>query len=241
MHAGETETAELDRGPRQTRSGHAKSVRERACIVSRTVKPLAELIRFVVAPDGAVVADLKATLPGRGAWVTATREAVTEAVRRKAFARAFGKPVTDTGLVAQTEALLERSALDALAIAGKAGQTASGFAKVEAALARDPVLALLHASDGAADGLRKLESGIWRRFGGEDGQEGDESPVRTITSFSSAQLDLALGRASVVHAAVLAGPAGDAFLSRCSRLDRFRAGNPGDGRNRKASTKGVRS
>jgi predicted RNA-binding protein YlxR (DUF448 family) len=238
MHAGETEATELDRGPRQTKSGTAKSVRERACIVSRTVKPLAELIRFVVAPDGVVVADLKATLPGRGAWVTATREAVTEAVRRKAFTRAFGKPVIDTGLVAQTEALLERSALDALAMAGKAGRATSGFAKVEAALARDPVLALLHASDGAADGLRKLESGIWRRFGGE---EGDESPVRTITSFSSAQLDLALGRASVVHAAVLAGPAGDAFLSRCARLDRFRAGNPGDGRNRKASARGVRS
>ena len=46
---------------------------ERTCIVTRRAAAPAELIRFVVAPDGEVVADLKGRLPGRGAWVTATR------------------------------------------------------------------------------------------------------------------------------------------------------------------------
>ena len=71
-----------DTGPRD-----ARGAAERTCIVTRAVKPVDELIRFVTAPDGAVVADLKRRLPGRGVWVTATRSAVDEAVKRKAFGR----------------------------------------------------------------------------------------------------------------------------------------------------------
>ena len=63
---------------------------------------------------------------------------------------------------ADTEALLVRSAIDALAMAAKAGQVISGFGKVEDALTsrqtRASVEALIHASDGAADGIRKLDA-----------------------------------------------------------------------------------
>ena len=59
---------ELDTGPRA-------SERERLCVATRTVRPVSELIRFVIGPDGAPVADLKRKLPGRGIWVTATNGA----------------------------------------------------------------------------------------------------------------------------------------------------------------------
>jgi len=49
-----------------------------------------------------------------------------------------------------------------------------------------------------------------------------------IEFLTSAQLDLALGRPNVVHAALLAGPASDTLLSRSRRLERFRAGGAGD-------------
>ena len=52
------------------------------CAVSREVRAIEELIRFVVAPTGEIVADLKRKLPGRGLWVTASRQAVAEAARR---------------------------------------------------------------------------------------------------------------------------------------------------------------
>ena len=39
---------------------------ERTCIVTRETQPVDALIRFVVAPDGAVVPDLRRRLPGRG-------------------------------------------------------------------------------------------------------------------------------------------------------------------------------
>jgi len=56
---------------------------ERICIVTRAVAPVDALIRFVVAPDGAVVPDLRRRLPGRGIWVTAKADHVetAEAVR----------------------------------------------------------------------------------------------------------------------------------------------------------------
>lgn len=203
---------EADAGPRHRSP-------ERTCAATRTVKPVDAMIRFVVAPDGTVVPDIKRKLPGRGIWVTATREALAHAVKRKAFASGFKRSVqVDAGLVDLTDRLLEQAALDALAICGKASLAVAGFVKVEAALAREPVVALLHASDAAADGVRKLNAALQRRYGDEANR------VRIIADFASDQLDLALARPNVVHAALLMGPASDTFLARHARLTAFRAG-----------------
>ena len=43
-----------------------------------------------------------------------------------------------------------------------------------------------------------------------------------VTALTSEQLDLALGRSNVIHAAVLAGPASKTFLSRSQLLVRYR-------------------
>ena len=107
-------------------------------------------------------------------------------------------------------------------MAAKAGQVVSGFSKVEGALAqRQPqnsVKALIHASDGAADGIRKLDAVVRQNAGNSD--ESREIPV--VTALTSEQLDLALGRSNVIHAAVLAGPASKSFLSRSQMLVRYR-------------------
>ena len=132
------------------------------CAVTRAVRPIGELIRFVVAPSGEVIPDLKRKLPGRGLWVSASRQTVAEAVRRNQFGKGFKRDVRAAPtLAADTESLLERSAIEALAMAAKAGQVISGFSKVEGALqqqARTPVAALIHAADGAPDGIRKLDA-----------------------------------------------------------------------------------
>jgi uncharacterized protein len=207
----ERETAiDLDRGPRA-------GERTRMCAVTREVRPISELIRFVVGPDGAVVPDVKNKLPGRGLWVTATREALEAAIKRKVFARGFKREVRlPPDLAAQTEQLLERAIVDALAVAGKAGSVAAGFAKTEAALNRDEVVAVLHAAGAAPDGARKLAASTRRRAG--------ETPAE-IGFLTTAQLDLALNRPNVVHAALLAGSASETFLARCRRLEWFRTGD----------------
>jgi len=204
--------SELDRGPRLPQ-------RERLCIVTRTVRPVCHLIRFVVGPQGEAMPDLKCKLPGRGVWVTATQKAVEEAVKRKAFARGFKRDVRTPGdLAARTEGLLQRAAIEALAIAGKAGLAASGFAKSAAALERGDAVALLHAAEAAPDGVRKLNALRRQRV----------DSIALIDFLTSAQLDLALGRPNVVHAALFAGSASDTFLSRARRLERFRTGGAGD-------------
>jgi predicted RNA-binding protein YlxR (DUF448 family) len=211
-----------DRGPRQGRSGA-----ERLCVATRVVRPVDELIRFVIAPDGAIVPDLKRRLPGRGVWVTATRAAVADAVRRNGFARSFKREVrAASDLPGEVERQLERAALDALAIAHKAGRVAIGFARTESELAGGPVVAVLQAADGAQDGARKIATAVARRRAGEN-----PAQIPIIAAFSSPQLDLALGRSNVAHAALLAGPASNGFLARCRSLERFRTVDP-DGRGR---------
>ncbi len=115
------------------------------------------------------------------------------------------------------------AAVEALAIAAKAGQVISGFSKVEAALAdrkdRGTIAALVHASDGASDGIRKLQA-LARQNAADHGELPD---FPAVTALSSAELDLALGRSNVVHAALLAGPASKTFLSRSQTLVRYRA------------------
>src|ERR1700752_418818 len=125
----------LDAGPRKIAPGT-----ERFCAATGEVKPVDEMIRFVVGPDGTAVPDLRRRLPGRGIWITGTRQALAAALARKAFARSFKRDVRVAGdLVAAAERLLEQAALDALAMSRKAGKVAIGFVKVDAALAPDRV------------------------------------------------------------------------------------------------------
>jgi predicted RNA-binding protein YlxR (DUF448 family) len=215
---------DLDNGPRTDRSATM-----RMCAVSREVRGIDELIRFVVSPQGEVIPDLKRKLPGRGLWISASRRTVAEAVRRHQFSKGFKRDVRAAAtLPADTEALLVRSATEALAMAAKAGQVVSGFAKVEALLEQGKAEALIHASDGAADGIRKLDA-----IAGQRSRNIGESPLLAIvTVLTSAELDLALGRSNVIHAALLAGPASKTFLSRCQTLVRYRAADDdktGDG------------
>jgi hypothetical protein len=191
----------------------------RMCAVTREVRPIDELIRFVVAPSGEVIPDLKRKLPGRGLWVSASHQAVAEAIRRHQFSKGFKREVrVAPTLAADTEALLVRFAIEALAMAAKAGQVISGFGKVEDALRQRQAEALIHASDGAADGIRKLDAIVRQNAGIND--ESNQFPV--VTALTSEQLDLALGRSNVIHAALLAGPASKTFLSRSHVLVRYR-------------------
>ncbi|MGH2342129.1 RNA-binding protein [Segnochrobactraceae bacterium EtOH-i3] len=189
---------------------------ERQCIVTRTVEPIDCLVRFVRAPDGSVVADLKGNLPGRGVWVTAARDVIAAAVARRLFARGFKEDVqVDPDLPARVESLLVQAALGALSLARKAGQAVFGHTAVTDAIAQGTVLARIEATDGAADGRRKIDQAVTRRYGRPDA-------LSVVEIFDSPQLDLALGRSHVIHAALLTGPAGQGVLERAERIVRFR-------------------
>lgn len=191
---------------------------KRLCLATGETKPVEEMIRYVVAPDGAIVPDLARKLPGRGAWVEATETALKTAIEKKAFARAFrGKGKAEASLPALVERLLERAALDSLSLANKAGQVVSGFEKVKERLTGDRIIALLHASDARPDGRAKLNAAA---------NLADPEAPKEIRLFSGEQLDLALGRSNVVHAALLDHAACRAFLANCVRYERWREQGP---------------
>ena len=58
---------------------------ERRCIATGESGPTDRLIRFALSPDGVVVPDLAARLPGRGVWLTADRGLAERAVKKRLF------------------------------------------------------------------------------------------------------------------------------------------------------------
>lgn len=179
------------------------------------------LLRFVADPEKRVVPDLKRKLPGRGVWISATRDAVAKAIRQKVFARGFRQAVeVDAKLAEAVEVLLRRAALQDLALANKAGCVVAGFAKVEKALnGRKPVV-LLHASDAAGDGRRKLDRLALARA------VGDMGVTAPVGCFTSSEVSAALGRENVMHAAIADGGAGQKFLWSAERFRRYVGTHP---------------
>jgi predicted RNA-binding protein YlxR (DUF448 family) len=188
----------------------------RLCVVSRETLPPGELIRFVAGPDG-LVPDLARRLPGRGVWVRATRQAVEEAVRRKAFSRSLKRAVAvPEDLPDLVERLMRRRMGETLALANKAGQVTTGFTKIEAGLNAGKVACLLHAHEAAADGRDKLD----RKFAAVQTALGRSAPV--FDDLSIEELSLAIGRPNVVHAGLGTGGAADRTISEAGRLKRYR-------------------
>lgn len=198
-----------------------RAATNRMCAVSRAIRPVGELIRFVAGPDGVVVPDIRAKLPGRGVWVSANRQAVDQAVSRKIFARALKTEVTaPTDLASQVEKLLVQDALQSLSLANKAGAIVTGFAKIEGM--SGSVVALIQAHDGSGAETRRLQ-GLLRGRG-----SGRRDPA-LIRAFSAQELALSLGRELVIHAALRSHDASAAFLARARRLVEFRVGDPAPG------------
>lgn len=190
----------------------------RLCAVTRTHAEPSMLLRFVVSPAGAIVLDLDRKLPGRGVWLTAERRVLEKAISSKAFARSLKCGVTvPAGLSDQVEQLMRRRTADTLALANKAGLVIAGFQQVDKALEAGKVAALLHGCDAAADGKGKLD----RKFRAIRGAERRDFPI--VDPLTIEELSLAMGRPSVVHAALIPGGLTERFLREAERLQRFRA------------------
>ncbi|MES1198913.1 MAG: RNA-binding protein [Pseudomonadota bacterium] len=194
-------------------------IRERRCAATGLSLSDDKLIRFAVSPDGVLVPDVAAKLPGRGVWVFADRQSIEAATRKGSFARSLKGPVkAPENLADQTEALLARRCLDLLGLTRRAGAIAIGAQQVEQAIRAKPALVLVEASDGAADGrekLQKLHLGLWKR------------PPLTVGCFSAEELGMALGRDRVIHACLLQERMAQGWAVEIGRLSGFRAIVPG--------------
>jgi predicted RNA-binding protein YlxR (DUF448 family) len=194
----------------------AETHRERRDLVTGEVMPEERLVRFVVGPDGAVAPDVARKLPGRGLWVEARRESVDAAARKGGFARAAKAKVTaPAGLADHVESLLKARLLSGLGLARRAGDLTFGFEKAASAIEHGKVAWMIEASDGAADGRRKMLQSARRAT-----VQGLPSP-RLLGLFSSEELGLALGLGNVIHLAFLAGRGAERWTLDVERLSGF--------------------
>jgi predicted RNA-binding protein YlxR (DUF448 family) len=192
---------------------HAEAARQRKDIASGEIMDDARLIRFVAAPDGALAPDLGRKLPGRGLWVQATPEAIEIALKKGLFAKAARAKVTPPDdLVGLIRGQLEARCLDRLGLARRAGALAVGFEGVLSAAGSGRAAWLVEASDGAADGRRKLLAA---------GRRAAKAP-RLCGAFNSDELSLALGLGNVIHVALLAGRWAERWTEEVERLGAFR-------------------
>ncbi len=178
---------------------------QRRCIVSGEARPRAGLVRFVVGPDGAVVPDILARLPGRGIWVTADAGLIGRAAEKRLFARAARAPVTaPADLAAQVEALLASRVVELVSLARKAGEAVAGYEKVRDWLGKGHAAVLIQACDGSERGRARLRP-----------PDPDAPPVTVLTA---SELGLAFGRERVIHAALAAGGLATRVVEEAARL-----------------------
>ena len=164
-------------------------------------------------PDNRVVPDIAEKLPGRGVWVTATREAVETAASRGVFPRRFkANAEVPEGLADRVEALLADRCIAILGLARRSGKVVIGFDQVRAALRKAPPGWLIEAADGAEDGRNKVYSLAKALY----------KDVRLAGALSSGELGMAFGRARVIHALLQTGPLADSWSMAYGRLGGFR-------------------
>lgn len=185
----------------------------RRCLASGQSLPADQLIRFVVSPDGVLIPDLAAELPGRGLWVSAARTALEKVLSGKGFLRAARRQIViSPDLADQVAALLARRTVQMLGFARKAGVAVCGREKAEALARAGKIGVLLAASDGAEDGIGKVARLATAVAPG----------TYRVNWLTGAELSLAFGRENVIHAAIAQGRMADRFRLEADRLHGFR-------------------
>ena len=157
---------DLDHGPRTD-----KSATMRMCAVSREVRPIDELIRFVVSPHGrgGSGSEAQASRPGPVGFGLAPerlrkRSGVTNLAGVSSATSASRRPFPPIPKTCWFAARSRRWRWPP-----RRARWFPVLRKVEGALQREQIAALIHASDGAADGIRKLDA-IARQRGGNRGE-----------------------------------------------------------------------
>jgi len=199
-----------------SRGGQAKTrdEPERRCIATGEVQPKGGLIRFVVGPEGQIVADVLEKLPGRGIWVAADRAALEKAVKKGLFARAAKRPVTvPEGLIEDLERMLARRVVDLISLARKGGRAVAGYEKVKDWLYKDHARVLIQANDGSERGKTKLRTPEGGKF---------------VGILTAQELGLAFGRENVIHGALAAGGLTTRVVEEAKRLSGVRENGGGN-------------
>lgn len=216
---------------------------ERKCILTGDRADPETLVRLAVGPEGQILPDIRAKAPGRGAWIGVARPdletALAKGKLKGALARAFktNDLVIPDDLPAMIEDGLRRTLLDRLGLEARASMVLTGSEKIDVACRKGQVRLLLHASDAAADGNRKLDQAL------RVGQEAEGTDLAGITlPVDRHALSMAMGRDNVVHIAVIDSRAASRLRAAIGRLESYlgcATGTPAQAEHDSADAAGV--
>ena len=177
---------------------------ERKCIASGEHQPKSGLVRFVVGPDAQIVPDIVGKLPGRGIYVSATRDAIDTASQKGLFKRAAKQAVTlPEALTDEVERQLARRVVELISLARKSGDAVAGYEKVKDFLYRDDAKVLMQAVDGSTRGKSKLSTPHYGHY---------------IGWLTADELGAAFGRQTVIHGALASGGLTQRVVEEANRL-----------------------
>jgi uncharacterized protein len=196
----------------------------RRCVVTRERQPKEQMFRFVVSPERALIPDLAGKLPGRGIWLSASRDVIEGAhgVRPgtkgrelvRAVARAARGPVqVPPDLLVVLETALIRRIGDFLGLTRRAGQAIAGFEKARDWMRTHPVGLVLQAADGSEAERTRFRSGV-----------PDTVPV--LDPLTGAELGRVFGHDTVVHVALAPGRLASSIAVDAGRLAGLRTTSP---------------
>jgi uncharacterized protein len=196
-------------------------------VVTRERLPKEQMLRFVVSPDRLLIPDLAGRLPGRGIWLSASRDVIegAEGTRPngkpvgtkgrelvRAVARAARGPVeVPLDLSGVLETALIRRIGDLVGLARRAGQAIAGFEKARDWMRTHPVGVVLQAADGSEAERARFRSAV-----------PDKVPV--LHPLTGAELGRIMGHEIVVHVALARGRLADAIAVEAGRLAGIRTG-----------------
>ncbi len=124
------------------------SAPQRKCVVTGQTADKAVLIRFVASPDGQLVADLNEKLGGRGAWVRADRDCLSQALSGNKFSRHLKQKLAiNDGFLDHLERRLGEQLIARLSMMRKAGSLVTGGGKLRSG---SSLLACLLVADDAS-------------------------------------------------------------------------------------------
>lgn len=176
----------------------------RRCLVTGQRGAREKMLRFVVGPEHGLVFDADATLPGRGLWLSASRDVIELSFKRGVFSRAAKQQVLPPpDLALRVETALRKRVSELLGLARRAGNAVAGYERAREWLVSAKAGLVVQAMDGSPEERA--------RFTG-----GREIPV--VMPLTAAALGRIFGREQAVHAVIAAGPLARKIQIEAERL-----------------------
>lgn len=181
------------------------------CCVSHETYPREDMLRFVAGPHNELFCDATGKLPGRGVWIYPTWHNMTDAVKKRIFAKVLLAPVQTTpAILEQVEYALTNRVLSLLGLARKSGLVAFGFEAVKKMVAENQAVMAFEASDASEREQDKLYH--------------HHADLFVFSHFSRHQLGQIMGMDSVVHVGILNQKNSMLLMQTARKLDLFLQG-----------------